>query len=138
MEVKYLFSTVEYLHRFKSNNPQQYLGLYKHSNKQTQNHMIPNNHNKERSKSSVGKSEMGLRRCVFFLFVMLMVLLASGTNATRVLKGDRMVFGNEGLWNTRLPRGPVPPSAPSQCHNMLDPYKQSQFVSPHDESIICP
>ncbi|KAK1419858.1 hypothetical protein QVD17_29244 [Tagetes erecta] len=85
-------------------------------------------------------SSMGLRRHRVFLLVLvtIMMLLTTGTRASRVLKVDRGIFGNDGLWYSRLPRGPVPPSGPSPCHNMVDPYAQSQFVSPHDQTIICP
>lgn len=82
---------------------------------------------------------MGIWRRVFFLvYVTIIVLLVTRTSATRVSKGDEAFFGNDRLWNSRLPRGPVPPSGPSPCHNMLGPnYKPNEFVSPQDE-IICP
>ncbi|KAL7586987.1 hypothetical protein Lser_V15G37216 [Lactuca serriola] len=82
---------------------------------------------------------MGFRHRVFLLIVvMLIVLLVIRTSGARVAKGDKVLSSNEGLWNSRLPRGPVPPSGPSPCHNMLGPYKQSQVVSPQDQIIICP
>ncbi|MFS7993099.1 hypothetical protein Hanom_Chr12g01090101 [Helianthus anomalus] len=78
---------------------------------------------------------MSLRRRVFFLVLVTAIMqLVTGTSAARVPRGD-----NE-LWISRLPRGPVPPSGPSPCHNMLDPYSQSQYVSPQDQDpiIMCP
>ncbi|KAK7845385.1 hypothetical protein CFP56_009428 [Quercus suber] len=32
----------------------------------------------------------------------------------------------------QLPRGPVPPSGPSPCHNKLSPYNQSEYSLPND------
>ncbi|KAL8258224.1 hypothetical protein R6Q59_030265 [Mikania micrantha] len=82
---------------------------------------------------------MGLRHHIFFLVSMTtIVLLVTGMNSTRVPKVHRTVFGNDGLWNSRLPRGPVPPSGPSLCHNMLKPVKESRFVYPQDQTVICP
>ncbi|PWA39821.1 hypothetical protein CTI12_AA568450 [Artemisia annua] len=82
---------------------------------------------------------MGLRyHVVIIVIVTAIMLVVMGSNAARVPKGDEAFLGNDGLWNSRLPRGPVPPSGPSPCHNMLGPYRQSQVVSPQDQTIICP
>ncbi|MFS7959484.1 hypothetical protein Hanom_Chr08g00691651 [Helianthus anomalus] len=82
---------------------------------------------------------MELRLRVFFLaLVTVIMLLVTGMNAARVPKGDLAGFGKAGFWNGKLPRGPVPPSGPSLCHNMLGPFKQNQFGSPQDQTIICP
>lgn len=42
----------------------------------------------------------------------------------------------ESLLQNRLPRGPVPPSAPSFCHNKLDPstYVDTKF----QQQVVCP
>ncbi|KAK1416068.1 hypothetical protein QVD17_31856 [Tagetes erecta] len=81
---------------------------------------------------------MGLRHNSFFLvLVTAIALLVTGMSATRLPKGDLAVFGKHGFWN-ELPRGPVPPSGPSLCHNMFDRYKQRQFVSPQDQTGVCP
>ncbi|KAJ0492463.1 hypothetical protein HanIR_Chr12g0575221 [Helianthus annuus] len=77
----------------------------------------------------------GSTRSIFFLLLVTAIMfIVTRTSAARVPKGD------DGLWISKLPRGPVPPSGPSPCHNMLDPYSQSQYVSPQhqDQIIICP
>ncbi|KAI3730648.1 hypothetical protein L1987_61820 [Smallanthus sonchifolius] len=80
---------------------------------------------------------MGLkRRAFFFVLVTAIMLLVTGMNATRVLKVDPTVLGKHGLWN-QLPRGPVPPSGPSLCHNMIGPFKQSQFENMFKVSSKC-
>lgn len=38
------------------------------------------------------------------------------------------------LLNTKLPRGPVPPSGPSPCHEKLYPYS----MRPTHDFVICP
>ncbi|KAK4376356.1 hypothetical protein RND71_002652 [Anisodus tanguticus] len=44
----------------------------------------------------------------------------------------------EKLLQNQLPRGPVPPSDPSPCHNRLDPtFRKYKFSFPQ-HYIICP
>ncbi|KAL8241858.1 hypothetical protein R6Q59_012160 [Mikania micrantha] len=83
---------------------------------------------------------MGLRRQMLILVSVtaIMLLLETGSSEARVSKGDLPIFGSDGSLNSRLPRGPVPPSGPSLCHNSLQPYSRSQYVSPQDETILCP
>lgn len=42
------------------------------------------------------------------------------------------------LFENQLPKGPVPPSAPSQCHNKLSPFKDNKVSFPDDYYIACP
>lgn len=80
------------------------------------------------------------RRLELFLVVMIVIsILASSltTEATRLLTEDDWLDKYERLLKHRLPRGPVPPSGPSLCHNALDPYKQSEIASTEDQSY-CP
>lgn len=44
----------------------------------------------------------------------------------------------KGLFETRLPRGMVPPSGPSQCHNKLRPDRQNGVLSTNDYYVSCP
>nr|GEW91008.1 zinc finger, CCHC-type [Tanacetum cinerariifolium] len=78
------------------------------------------------------------RRIELFLVVMIIVtsILAS-SEATRLLTEDDWLDKYERLLKHRLPRGPVPPSGPSLCHNALGLYKQSEFASTEDQSY-CP
>lgn len=42
------------------------------------------------------------------------------------------------LFESRLPKGPVPPSGPSLCHNKFSPYKHNKDSLQDDYYIICP
>ncbi|KAI5394432.1 hypothetical protein KIW84_061201 [Lathyrus oleraceus] len=42
------------------------------------------------------------------------------------------------LFESRLPKGPVPPSAPSQCHNKVSPFEDDKVSFPDDYYIDCP
>ncbi|KAK2981293.1 hypothetical protein RJ640_006994 [Escallonia rubra] len=64
-----------------------------------------------------------------FVFLLLLAAMASTGQCTRDLKDDG-VF--KSVFQNQLPRGPVPPSMPSPCHNKLDPYRQSDASYPQD------
>ncbi|KAL7610196.1 hypothetical protein Lser_V15G11703 [Lactuca serriola] len=85
---------------------------------------------------------MVLRYLKRFVIVMIIVsLLASmlRTGETRTLKEDHHRFDRyAGLLKSKLPRGPVPPSGPSLCHNSIDLYKQTEFVSTQEYQSYCP
>ncbi|PIN09514.1 hypothetical protein CDL12_17904 [Handroanthus impetiginosus] len=62
--------------------------------------------------------------------------MASRGESTRMMR-DRAILGS--LLENRLPRGPVPPSGPSPCHNRLDPFKEGKFYSlPPGNDVTCP
>lgn len=42
------------------------------------------------------------------------------------------------LFESQLPKGPVPPSGPSLCHNKLGPFKDNKVSFPDDYYIGCP
>ncbi|XVF85345.1 hypothetical protein PTKIN_Ptkin17bG0110200 [Pterospermum kingtungense] len=75
------------------------------------------------------------------LFVVLCLVLlgkASVGGCIRPMNKDASTSFGQYLWNIQqLPRGPVPPSGPSPCHNKLDPYTQSQFSFSNDY-VMCP
>ncbi|CAK9157555.1 unnamed protein product, partial [Ilex paraguariensis] len=52
--------------------------------------------------------------------------MASTGRSIRAMSGRSV----ESLFNTQLPRGPVPPSMPSPCHNKLDLQNQSKLSDP--------
>ncbi|KAD3642297.1 hypothetical protein E3N88_31521 [Mikania micrantha] len=61
--------------------------------------------------------------------------LTRKTDGSRVLEDDRSWLDKyERLLHSKLPRGPVPPSAPSLCHNALHLYRQEEFLSTQDQS----
>ncbi|GKD23730.1 hypothetical protein Tco_1225433, partial [Tanacetum coccineum] len=69
------------------------------------------------------------RRLELFLVVMIIVIsILASSEATRLLTEDDWLDKYERLLKHRLPRGPVPPSGPSLCHNALGLYKQSEFA----------
>ncbi|KAK4608672.1 hypothetical protein RGQ29_002184 [Quercus rubra] len=74
---------------------------------------------------------VGLRFGVFLFLVLL--AMASMGDCIRELKEWDFKSTFEG----RLPRGPVPPSGPSPCHNKLSPDNQSEYSLPNDY-VICP
>lgn len=74
---------------------------------------------------------------LILIVIMLVISIVASTDASRVLKQDDWLERYERLMKSRLPRGPVPPSGPSLCHNALDLYRQSEFKSTQDQSY-CP
>ncbi|KAK8655631.1 hypothetical protein V6N13_108205 [Hibiscus sabdariffa] len=76
-------------------------------------------------------------KCSRLVVVVLLLLLsrASVGGCVRPISKGTTSFGH--LFNTQLPRGPVPPSGPSPCHEKLGPYNQRQFSYSHD-FIMCP
>ncbi|XAR72259.1 hypothetical protein NMG60_11018840 [Bertholletia excelsa] len=75
----------------------------------------------------------GIRLGFILLIVVVAAAMAPKGWCGRAMKGDDF----KKLFEDKLPRGPVPPSGPSVCHNKLDPYRQSQF-SFSQASAICP
>ncbi|KAH7841355.1 hypothetical protein Vadar_028720 [Vaccinium darrowii] len=69
-------------------------------------------------------------------FIILAALASQGWCARAMREHDQERYFKSMLEN-RLPRGPVPPSAPSLCHHKLDPYQQSQLSYTADY-VICP
>ncbi|KAI3410260.1 uncharacterized protein J3R85_018864 [Psidium guajava] len=54
------------------------------------------------------------------LLAVLTLALATEGQCARIVKA-RDGGSWKYLWESRLPRGPVPPSGPSKCHNKLSP-----------------
>lgn len=77
------------------------------------------------------KIVMMVKRIALILVIFLTAMAVTG-ESTRLVKND--VFNN--LLENRLPRGPVPPSGPSFCHNKIDPssYNGAKF----QQDVICP
>ncbi|KAL8196407.1 hypothetical protein R6Q57_024702 [Mikania cordata] len=79
---------------------------------------------------------------LYLIMVIVISILGSSltrrTDGSRVLEDDRSWLDKyERLLHSKLPRGPVPPSAPSLCHNALHLYRQEEFLSAQDQSY-CP
>uniref|UniRef100_A0A2P2IYZ1 Uncharacterized protein n=1 Tax=Rhizophora mucronata TaxID=61149 RepID=A0A2P2IYZ1_RHIMU len=72
-------------------------------------------------------------RFASFIFWVLILAMASVGRCSRPMKGASFDY----LLENRLPRGPVPPSGPSHCHNKLGPYKHSQLSYVNDYAV-CP
>ncbi|KAL4281673.1 hypothetical protein GQ457_03G009710 [Hibiscus cannabinus] len=71
------------------------------------------------------------RLVVVVVVLLLLLSRASVGGCVRpISKGTRTSLGH--LFNAQLPRGPVPPSGPSPCHEKLSPYNQRQFSYSHD------
>lgn len=71
---------------------------------------------------------------VSILFVLFTSMAFTG-EATRVMRDK--VF--DLLLENQLPRGPVPPSSASLCHNKLDPFSHDiNKFSGVDDDILCP
>jgi hypothetical protein len=77
------------------------------------------------------RSLMGLRFVLFLFFLLLAT--ASMVQCIRAMNNKNFKSAFEG----QLPRGPVPPSGPSPCHNKLGPLNYSDSSLPNDY-IICP
>ncbi|KAK7308728.1 hypothetical protein VNO77_42354 [Canavalia gladiata] len=70
---------------------------------------------------------------VLFVVVVLVLLgMVSTGECIRDLRDFKSLF------ESQLPKGAVPPSGPSQCHNKLSPYKHNKVSFPDDYYIICP
>ncbi|KAH1233194.1 hypothetical protein GmHk_09G025694 [Glycine max] len=67
-----------------------------------------------------------LGRSCLILFVLVLLGASSTGECTRDLRDFESLFGSQ------LPKGPVPPSGPSSCHNKLSPYKYSKASFPDD------
>ncbi|XVE74715.1 hypothetical protein DITRI_Ditri12bG0039700 [Diplodiscus trichospermus] len=76
-------------------------------------------------------------KCLGFTVVVFLLLMAEASigGCIRPINKGTKNFGH--LFNTQLPRGPVPPSGPSPCHDKLDPYSHQRFSYPH-HYVICP
>ncbi|KAK7407652.1 hypothetical protein VNO78_09633 [Psophocarpus tetragonolobus] len=74
------------------------------------------------------------RSCLVLYLVAVLVLLgfSSSGECLRDLRDFKSLF------ESQLPKGPVPPSGPSQCHHKLSPYKYNKASFPDDYYIICP
>lgn len=72
----------------------------------------------------------------FAIFVLVLLGMASVGSCSRPLKNLKEMEVKR-LTGAKLPRGPVPPSGPSVCHNKLSPTKNTQFFHT-DDYIICP
>lgn len=70
---------------------------------------------------------LGLNSCLVIFVVALLVV--SRVESIRDFKS---------LFESQLPKGPVPPSAPSQCHNQVSPFKDNKVSFPDDYYIDCP
>ncbi|XAR52499.1 hypothetical protein NMG60_11020617 [Bertholletia excelsa] len=79
--------------------------------------------------------EMRSRKVAMSILVLIIMLatLATRGGCTRPVREKGWA---ERMFKSRLPRGPVPPSGPSPCHNRLSPYRQSQLS--YTQEDICP
>ncbi|XLU76383.1 hypothetical protein S245_035436 [Arachis hypogaea] len=71
---------------------------------------------------------------VVLVVVVVMGMISRG-ESIRDLRNFKYTF------ESQLPKGPVPPSGPSACHNKLGPYKYNNVEAasfPNDYYIICP
>ncbi|KAI4313800.1 hypothetical protein L6164_026751 [Bauhinia variegata] len=72
---------------------------------------------------------------VLFFLAAVLLGMAPRSESIRDFKGFKMTL------ESQLPKGPVPPSGPSLCHNKLSPYKyehKGSSASFPDDYIICP
>lgn len=90
---------------------------------------------KEKKKIMLQKERflVAAKKVALILFVLCITMASSG-ESTRMMKGRVM----ETLLKNRLPRGPVPPSGPSRCHNKLDPFNERKFYYLPRNDITCP
>ncbi|KAJ7954216.1 Transmembrane protein [Quillaja saponaria] len=72
--------------------------------------------------------------CVRRLLVVALVLAAM-VSTGECIRGTREFF--KGTLDSQLPRGPVPPSGPSLCHNKLSPFDRKELSFTNDYSM-CP
>ncbi|PON98184.1 Transmembrane protein [Trema orientale] len=73
---------------------------------------------------------------VVVLVVLALAILGSRVRCRRV-PWKEMRDQKKSLMESMLPRGPVPPSGPSPCHNKLSPLSHTQLSFP-DDYIGCP
>lgn len=71
-------------------------------------------------------------RSCLILFLVVLLGFSSRSECMRDLRDFKSLF------ESQLPKGPVPPSGPSQCHNKLSPYKYNKASLPDDYYTICP
>ncbi|EXC06049.1 hypothetical protein L484_009960 [Morus notabilis] len=81
--------------------------------------------------SSSKGSVKGFVRIVIPVVVLVLATAVLGASCGRAMRDRDYNSLMEGM----LPRGPVPPSGPSLCHNRLTPFRQKQL---EDYYIICP
>ncbi|KAG5532211.1 hypothetical protein RHGRI_026738 [Rhododendron griersonianum] len=74
---------------------------------------------------------------VFIFFIIVAASLAPRGWCVRAMGERNREHYFKAMFENRLPRGPVPPSDPSPCHNKLGPYQQSQ-LSYTSDFVICP
>lgn len=67
------------------------------------------------------------------IVIILVLMMASRGRCGRTMNGR--VFDGWASIQSMLPKGPIPPSGPSPCHNMLRASHQDQLSHPHD--VIC-
>ncbi|KAG6715245.1 hypothetical protein I3842_05G241300 [Carya illinoinensis] len=72
-------------------------------------------------------------RVVFLLFFLLLATALKG----QCIRSPKETRWFKSRFQSQLPRGPVPPSGPSPCHNKLSPFKHTDSSFPNDY-IICP
>lgn len=71
---------------------------------------------------------------VALIFLIWCLTICSRGEGSRILKVRVM----ESLLLNRLPRGPVPPSGPSPCHNKYEPLDENKFYNYPGSQIVCP
>lgn len=78
---------------------------------------------------------LSIRLSAMIVIVMVLVVITMSTS------GGAMKVKDLGFYSTiqgRLPRGPVPPSDPSPCHNRVELKHESEDTYGHFHFIICP
>ncbi|KAM0986738.1 hypothetical protein ACFX2I_010923 [Malus domestica] len=68
----------------------------------------------------------------YLIFLLLLLGMASMGSCRRVLKEVRVDEFRRSVQGM-LPRGPVPPSGPSPCHNKLSPFRHTELSYNHDD-----
>ena len=75
--------------------------------------------------------------------IVVLVFLVLASDAALPVSGSRAILTHskgkdyKSLMESMLPRGPVPPSGPSPCHNRLSSFRYNKLSIP-DDYIICP
>ncbi|KAK8522617.1 hypothetical protein V6N13_115575 [Hibiscus sabdariffa] len=80
---------------------------------------------------------MGCLKVLVVVFLVLMAEASVGGCIRPINGGGSGGKGFKQLFSSQLPRGPVPPSGASFCHNKLQPYKYTQF-SYENDYVNCP
>ncbi|KAM0961205.1 hypothetical protein ACFX2A_020981 [Malus domestica] len=73
----------------------------------------------------------------YVIFLLLLLRMTSTGSCSRVLKeveADEFKRSIQGM----LPRGLMPPSGPSPCHNKLSPFRDTELSYNHDDYVMCP